>query len=108
MTISTDELRKLNHIDKIIIHSLDMSLYQAAALVDGQEQMVTDKKGKLLRSFSLLEMKAQFEGLPVQSLVLRHESAYDEMVNQPGRSGENRLEVPLSHVSPDNIPLTRH
>jgi len=108
MTITINELQKLKHIPRIIIHSLDMSLYQAAAEVEGSEQMITDKHGRMLRSFSLLEMRTQFEGFSVGEIVLRHQSAYDEMVNQPVREVSNQLEVPLSKLSPDNIPLTRH
>ncbi|MAD45917.1 MAG: hypothetical protein CMI02_13565 [Oceanospirillaceae bacterium] len=106
MTITIKELQKQHHIPRIIIHSLDMSLYQAAAELDGREEMITDKQGRLLRAFSLLQMKSQFDGLPVAAMVLRHQSAYDEMINQPVRGVSNQLEVPLSIRSPDNIPLT--
>lgn len=51
MSISMAEVRKLAHIPKVIVHSLD--------------------------------------------LMLRHQSAYDEMINQPLRQGSNMLEVPL-------------
>jgi hypothetical protein len=36
-----------------------------------------------------------FEGYQVDEMVLRHESAYDEMVNQPVKMASNRMEVPL-------------
>ena len=35
-------------------------------------------------------------GMPVRSLVLRHESAYDEMIGQPTRDESNALEVSLA------------
>lgn len=95
--IRIQELRKLSVIDKVIIHSLDQCIYQASALIDGEEQMLADSKGKLLRSHNLLEMQTLFEMLPVERFVLRQQSAYDEMINQPIRQGANTLEVPLGH-----------
>ena len=35
--------------------------------------------------------------LPVGTITLRHESAYDEMIGQPSRESSNALEVNLSH-----------
>lgn len=100
--IRVNELRKLEQIEKVIIHSLDLCLYQASVLIDGSEQVITDRKGKMLRSHNLLEMQALFETMPVESLVLRQQSAYDEMVNQPLRAGSNAMEVPLSKSSLGN------
>ncbi len=95
MSISMAEVRKLAHIPKVIVHSLDLMLYQVSIELDGTEHMVTDSKGKMLRAHSTLEMQTLFEDLPVAKLVLRHQSAYDEMINQPLRQGSNMLEVPL-------------
>lgn len=95
MTIRMSEVRKLAHIPKVIVHSLDLCLYQVSVEIDGQEHIVTDSQGKMLRAHSTLEMQTLFEELPVGKLVLRHQSAYDEMINQPVRQGSNMLEVPL-------------
>jgi hypothetical protein len=97
MRITIGQLRQQVHIEKIIIHSLDLCLYQASALVNGVERMVTDKHGKLLRSFNLLEMQALLETLPAAHVVLRQQSAYDEMVGQPARTDANTLEIPLHY-----------
>lgn len=89
------ELGKLPSVSKIIIHSLDMSLYQATAVVNGVEHLVTDKAGHALRERSSLAMQTLFEEIPSRELVLRHESCYDEMINQPVRAASNIIEVPL-------------
>ncbi len=93
--IQFQKLNKRDPIEKVIIVSLDLALYQVNVLVDGQELLVSDKKGKPLRARNTLEIEALFEGYNVKDMVLRHESAYDEMVNQPTRQGSNRMEVPL-------------
>ncbi|ASP38682.1 hypothetical protein CHH28_08315 [Bacterioplanes sanyensis] len=105
MAISMNEVRRCTRIDKVIIHSLDLCLYQVSVVVDGNEQYVTDNKGKLLRSFNILNLQTLFEGLPVTQMVLRQQSAYDEMVGQPDREHSNAMEVPLSHTSVGS-PLT--
>lgn len=93
--IPFQKLNKRDPIEKVIIVSLDLALYQVNVLVDEQELLVSDKKGKPLRARNTLEIEALFEGYNVKDMVLRHESAYDEMVNQPTRQGSNRMEVPL-------------
>ncbi len=82
-------------IDKVIIHSLDCSLYQVSIEQNGRETWVMDKNGQPMTARNILELEAKFERFQVNSMVLRHESAYDEMVNQPVRQGSNRMEVPI-------------
>ena len=88
-------LRRGAVIDKVIVHSLDWSLYQASIVVDGQEQVLTGKDGRPVRARSMLQLEAMFEDFKVKEMVLRQESAYDEMVNQPVREISNRIEVPI-------------
>ena len=97
MTISIKDLHHLRTIPKLIFHSLDCALYQVSVVTSDGEQMVTDSKGRLLRSLNLISLQAMFNDFPVQQQVLRQQSAYDEMVNQPLRSGSNQLEVPLGN-----------
>lgn len=103
MTISLKQLQQFPRIEKLTIHSLDLMLYQVSVELDGQEIYVTDNHGKLLRSHNLLSIQALFEGWPIEHLLLRHESAYDEMIGQPAGQG-NRLEVPLGN-SKLGVPL---
>ena len=93
--ITLSELKKVAPVVKVIVHSLDMSLYQVSAVVKGVEHLVTDDAGRPLRARSSLEMQTMFESFDIHELVLRHESCYDEMINQPPRDGSNVIEVPL-------------
>ena len=97
MTVSIQDLHHLKTIPKLIFHSLDCALYQVSVMTPDGEQMVTDSKGRLLRSHNLISLQAMFNDFPVQQQVLRQQSAYDEMVNQPRRSGSNQLEVLLGN-----------
>ena len=96
MSMPLSKLEKFFYIDKLVIHSLDLALYQVSVLVDGEEHFVTDDKGKFLRAHSILELQKQCRNLKVNKQVLRQQSAYDEMVGQPSRSGTNELEVLLN------------
>lgn len=90
-----DILEKYFVIDKLVIHSLDLCLYQASVVIDNEEHMICDDRGQLLRSHSLIEMQKLCRNLKVKARVLRQESAYDEMVGGPEKDEGNRLEVPL-------------
>lgn len=98
MKITVAELKRYSKIDKAIIHSLDMCLYQASVIVESNEYYLADKHGKLLRSFNILDMQAMLATLPISHTVLRQQSAYDEMVGQPIRTASNAIEVPLGNA----------
>ncbi len=82
-------------IEKIIISSLDQSLYQALLVVGDKEFLIWDTKDKPLATRSLMAMQKAFAGFDMENLILRQESAYDEMVGLSG-SGSNRMEVDIS------------
>lgn len=82
-------------IQKIVICSLDQSLYQALMVNDDTEQLIWVSNSKPLKTRSLMKMQELFEGLDVDELVLRQESAYDEMVGLDVKVS-NRMEVRLS------------
>lgn len=50
MSISLSKLEKFFYVDKLIIHSLDLALYQASVVVDGKAQFITDDNGIFLRA----------------------------------------------------------
>ncbi|PSW09383.1 hypothetical protein C9J01_20875 [Photobacterium rosenbergii] len=95
MTMPLSKLEKYFYIDKLVIHSLDLSLYQVSVVIDDEEHYVTDDKGQFLRAFSIVELQKQCRKLKAKQQVLRQQSAYDEMVGQPSRDSSNLLEVPL-------------
>ena len=90
------ELATCGQIDRLVIRSVDLSLYIAVAEVAGEDCLITNNDGSTLKTLNLLEMKQAVAGLSFGELVLRQESPYDEMVGQPGREGSNALEVGLS------------
>lgn len=101
MKISLAELRRLAPT-RVIIESVDLSLYIAHAFVDGEQCLIVDASGKVLKTRNLLDMKAHLAALKTAELVLRQRSAYDEMVGQSWDTADNTLELP---VSADAQPL---
>jgi hypothetical protein len=97
MKKSLSTLSQYFSLDTLIIHSLDMCLYQASVLIeaDGEECWICDNNGKLLKTHSIIEMQKHCSVLKVKQQRLRQRSAYDEMVGGPTKC-DNTLEVPLS------------
>tara|TARA_S200002703_G_scaffold124984_1_gene111172 strand:+ start:137 stop:517 length:381 start_codon:yes stop_codon:yes gene_type:complete len=92
-------LQQLQHsvgLTRVVIHSLDFSIYLAYADFGGDPLLVTEADGKPLRTHNITAMKQHLAAVPASALYLRHQSAYDEMVGQPVRAGDNSLEIPLS------------
>ena len=94
MSVRLNRLQQSGTVTRVIIHSLEGSLYQVSVEIDGAEHIVTDSGGQLLRTNSLTDMKERLQSIPHKHMVMRHESAYDEMVCQPS-GGINRLEIQL-------------
>lgn len=91
------ELKKISVVDKVKLHSLESNLYQLSIVIDGQEKYIKTDQGRFLTSHNKLELQALFKDKTVGSMVLCHQSAYDEMVGQPIGKG-NALEVPLGNT----------
>lgn len=96
MKISLKELSALGQLVPAIIHSLDQALYQVTVIIDGKQVLLTDDSGLILRRHSLEQMREALQAMPIESLKLQQQSAYDEMIGQPMREAANTLEVPLS------------
>ncbi|WP_028022164.1 DUF6482 family protein [Enterovibrio calviensis] len=90
------ELAKHQNIDTLIIHSLDLCLYQASVIIDNEEFYVADDIGNLVRAHSLTDIQRQCQNIPSKSQRMRQESAYDEMVGAPDKGDGNRLDVYIS------------
>lgn len=91
------ELKKISVVDKVKLHSLESNLYQLSIVIDGQEEYIKTDQGRFLTSHNKLELQALFKSKTVGSMVLCHQSAYDEMVGQPIGQG-NAMEVPLGNT----------
>lgn len=90
------QLRKHQPLDKVIIHSIGMGIYQASAEKDGSHFYLVERDGTPVKAHNIIELQRQLRPLTFAKMVLRHESPYDEMIgHQSLEKGANRLEVPL-------------
>ena len=96
MKMTADKLTKYFTIEKLIYHSVDLSLYMVSAIVEGQEYYIADSKGGFLKSSKLVELQKAMRKVSAEETVLRHTSPYDEMVGGPEKTSSNALEVPLA------------
>lgn len=96
MALTFDDFTRLAQPVPVIIHSLDRALYQVTVLLDEKEQLLIDDSGRPYRSHNLQQVRDALRVLPVASITLRQQSAYDEMIGQPAREEANTLEVSLS------------
>jgi hypothetical protein len=96
--LKISQVHNLEKIDKVIFHSIDISLYQVSIEIDGAEFYLTDNRGKFLRAFNVLDLQKQVRGLPYEKMVIRHVSPYDEMVGLPTNTSPNgnTLEVEVT------------
>ena len=96
MKISLDALSRLDRQVPAVIHSLEQALYQVTVTISGDSYLLTENSGTILRRHSLQRVRELLRDMPLASVTLRHQSAYDEMIGQPVRTEDNTLEVPLS------------
>ena len=91
--IALHECLALKTIEKVIINSYEQSLYLVSIIINDEERFVTDKKGNFIKSFNKLELQKLFSNIPVEKVVVRHKSAYSEMIGLKGQEEDNTMEV---------------
>jgi hypothetical protein len=94
MKVSLRDLDR-NAVTRVVIESVDLSLYIAHATVDKTERVITDHEGKVLKTRNLLEMQRTLRKILDCEFFLRQRSAYDEMVGHQHRATDNAMELPL-------------
>lgn len=94
MPIKLSQLHSHQPLQKVIVHSLEMALYQVSVVINNVEYYVTDEQGEFIRDLSPLNIQKRFHNIGYAEMVLRHTSAYDEMCGQPEKVASNMLEVP--------------
>ncbi|MEM8501239.1 MAG: DUF6482 family protein [Pseudomonadota bacterium] len=99
-SIRLNSLKQQPHIDKVEILSITPSLYTMRVFIGNSEYLVLDH-GASIRRGNAEALKQLLLGCNVDEYRLVHQSAYDEMVGQPG-DGINRLSV---RTSPPKGPL---
>jgi hypothetical protein len=94
--ITLKELKKQTRdIEKLIVESVDLSLYIAHARIDGEERVIAEDENKILKRRNLLEMKRVLKTVAGCEILLRQRSAYDEMVGHNHSTAANTLEISL-------------
>ena len=93
MKITLDECLSLKRIEKVVINSYEQSLYLVSVILNDEERFVTDERGNFLKSFNKLELQKLFSNSSVTKMVVRHKSAYNEMIGLPNQEEDNTLEV---------------
>ena len=106
MKLSINEFAELPGVADVTIHSLDVALYQVTVALQTGPHVLVDKHGKVIRHRNLQHVREMLHVLPVRNVVLRQESAFDEMIGQPSREGSNALEVQVS-LEPYTKPITQ-
>ena len=81
------------------IHALDGGLYSAMAVINGERRALYHH-GKRLSSRHLPALRESLS-LSACPQFLVQQSAYDEMVGQPGSAMGNTLRIPLARLSPE-------
>ena len=94
MKVSVNDLGRLG-VTGVVIESVDLSLYIAHARIDGEEHVIADLQGKVLKTRNLLEMQRMLRKAVNCEFFLRQRSAYDEMVGHAHRATDNSMELPL-------------
>ncbi len=96
MKITEKRLKRCaKEVERIVIESVDLSLYLAHAVINGEEMVIAENNGKLLKTHNLLAMKRRVKALANCELFLRQQSAYDEMVGHSYAASANTMEIPL-------------
>ena len=90
-------LNELGHesVTRVVIESVDLSLYIAHVTVGDVEHVLTDRHGKVLKTRNLLEMQRTLRKRLDCDFFLRQRSAYDEMVGHDHSATDNCMELPL-------------
>lgn len=84
----------------LIFESYEGSLYQTFARQGDTEQLVWQDQKNPIKTYCLTEMRERFQHIKAAQRFLRQRSAYDEMIGQVIREGENTLLIPLSGAMP--------
>jgi len=100
MKIRLKDLQEMGGEYDLTIRSLELALYQAEVRLAGVERLLCDQYGKPLRFRTLQAAREALSVLNASSLQLIQQSAYDEMIGQPGRDQANTLAVPLAPLKP--------
>jgi hypothetical protein len=96
MKFTLENLRKRKVVlDKVTIHSFDMSLYLVELNVGQHSGMLVGSNDRPLHFRSVEQVKNEMADFHIRNAQLKHESPFDEMIGNP-ESAKQPLIVPLS------------
>ncbi|MFP8966297.1 DUF6482 family protein [Pokkaliibacter sp. CJK22405] len=95
ISLTIDQCRlQADRPEKLRVQSLENSLYLVEVWLGNDWARLVDEKGATCCFRSQTDAKRPFRGMGVREVVLRQQSAYDEMVGLP--TGEDLwMEIPL-------------
>lgn len=94
--IRVSDLNPAQPVQKVIVYSFEPILYQISIEDELGEHVVCTEDNTPFCTTCIEKAKSLFEPFCVKAMVLRQQSAYDEMIGHPRRQAENTLEVMLS------------
>ncbi|WP_439100779.1 DUF6482 family protein [Congregibacter sp.] len=98
---------KSRTIDRIVVESVDLSLYIAHADTPEGRFLIIDSDGKPLKTRNLLDMKSALSNFRGIDMVLVQRSPYDEMVGHSFASADNAMEISLAPGF-EALPIWEH
>jgi hypothetical protein len=100
MKITMKTFARLSQPADVTIHAVDLALYQVILQIDGQERLLATDDGRPYRERNLQRVREMLSTMPVATVTLHHQSAYDEMIGQAPREGSNAMRLPLKPLDP--------
>ncbi len=97
-SIELKQLKKIDVIDEIQVHSIECSLFIIRVILNGQFFKVTENH-KPYKRHAIESIKKDLEHVHINQFSLLHSSAYDEMIAQPPREISNTLHLSSSNPS---------
>ncbi|TQV74181.1 hypothetical protein FKG94_16370 [Exilibacterium tricleocarpae] len=93
MGISVSQLKQAGHIKKVVIHSIDLSLYLVSVVVDQEEHYVTDNTGAPLKSHNLKELKSLLSQSNIGKAAMEQQSIHGKSIHGKNFYGKGRLDT---------------
>ena len=94
MKVSVSDLGGMG-VTGVVIESVDLSLYIAHARIGGEEHVIADRQGKVLKTRNLLEMQRMLRKAVTCECFLRQGSGYDGIVGHAHQATDNSVELRL-------------
>ena len=75
MGISVSQLQRTDKVKKVVVHTIDMSLYLVSVVVEEEEHYITDTRGGPLKSHNAVELQSLLQHANIERAVLEQHCA---------------------------------